>query len=237
MGTGHQQGPCRAAAKNSRGRQISLPESNTTDVHPQPPERDVTTGGGPSAGRGPGTAQMLKGVWPSPFSGDLSLSGARCRGLQGGEDTSVWAGRQGPAPAVSSRGPLFLHHVCSLPTLPGSMVSDCPSLLSWQRSPQMAEGQDRLRWPLMAGVGQMSSLHQHRAGSGSRWHLDPDLASQFSPWMSPTENQGWAYLQRNLRAQRLATVMQRLEGPDPSRVELGGAGGSFHIMWQWLSSS
>lgn len=45
----------------------------------------------------------------------------------------------------------------------------------------------------------------------------------FSPWMSPTENQGWAYLQRNLRAQRLATVMQRLEGPDPSRVELGGS--------------
>lgn len=55
--------------------------------------------------------------------------------------------------------------------------------------------------------------------------------------MSPTENQGWAYLQWDLRAQRLATVMQRLEGPDPSRVELGGTGGSFHIMWQWLSSS
>lgn len=238
MGTGHQQGPCRAAAKNSRGRQISLPESNTTDVHPQPPERDVTTGGGPSAGRGPGTAQMLKGVWPSPFSGDLSLSGARCRGLQGGEDTSVWAGRQGPAPAVSSRGPLFLHHVCSLPTLPGSMVSDCPSLLSWQRSPQMAEGQDRLRWPLMAGVGQMSSLHQHRAGSGSRWHLDPDLASQFFPHgCHPQRIRAGPTCRGTCVPSAWRRSCRGWRVPTPPVLSWGGAGGSFHIMWQWLSSS
>lgn len=99
--------------------------------------------------------QTLRGAGaPLPSMRDLALSGTRCWQLWGGRGRSRWKGEKARAqhPTLSSRGPLFLHPVCLLSTLPGSVVSQAavtsvprywaiwPSVLAL-RSPQMAEEQ------------------------------------------------------------------------------------------------